>query len=123
MRSQSSAKRNSRTRVVGVPWEVVSVKALPDWKLLVAFADGTKGEVELRPYLFDRDPGVFEPLRDRARFEEVFVDREAGCVSWPGQLDLAPDAMYDDIRASGGESRRSQVSRASIDSGLEAMLA
>jgi hypothetical protein len=29
------------------------------------------------------------------RFERVIVDH--GAVAWPGNVDLAPDAMYEDI--------------------------
>jgi len=43
--------------------------------------------------------GVFACLRDREFFERVFV--EYGAVTWPGALDLAPDAMYDAIQAHG----------------------
>ena len=80
---------------------VVSVKPLPDWTLLVQFVDGTEGKVQMKSFLFEGKAGVFEPLRDRAKFEEVYVDAEAGCVAWPGDLDLAPDAMYEDIKATG----------------------
>ena len=42
---------------------------------------------------------VFEPLRDPFRFSEAAV--HLGTVEWPGEIDLAPDAMYDEIRAHG----------------------
>jgi hypothetical protein len=42
---------------------------------------------------------MFEPLRDVNLFDEVFVD-EFGAVCWPNGADLAPDALYDRIRAS-----------------------
>ena len=35
------------------------------------------------------------PLLDIAFFEQVFID--AGAVAWPGDIDLAPDAMYADV--------------------------
>jgi hypothetical protein len=43
--------------------------------------------------------GVFEPLKDPAVFSQVRV--EAGAVTWPGEIDLAPDAMYNEIKRSG----------------------
>jgi hypothetical protein len=49
--------------------------------------------------VFGPAPGVFERLRDRARFEQVGIAH--GAVTWPGELDLAPDAMYDEIRSKG----------------------
>ena len=36
--------------------------------------------------------GVLSPLADPSFFEQVFID--SGAVAWPGEIDLAPDAMY-----------------------------
>ena len=43
--------------------------------------------------------GVFSVLADPSRFAEVFVD--CGVVTWPGEIDLAPDAMHRAIRETG----------------------
>jgi hypothetical protein len=67
--------------------------------LAVRFADGTSGEVDVSQLIFGPMPGVFEVLRDPALFAQVGI--ELGAVTWPGELDLAPDAMYDAIRATG----------------------
>jgi hypothetical protein len=42
---------------------------------------------------------LFEQLRDPALFAKARV--ELGAVTWPNGADLAPDAMYDAIRAHG----------------------
>lgn len=76
--------------------EVVSVKLAGPFRLSVRFADGVGGEVEFRESFFH---GVFEPLRDPARFAEVHC--EQGFVEWPGELDLAPDAMHAELRRHG----------------------
>ncbi len=74
---------------------VASVKALPDFRIEVRFRDGTAGELDLSGKLFGP---VFEPLaRDPKLFEQVFVD-EFGAVCWPNGADLAPDALYREIR-------------------------
>ena len=70
-----------------------------DHAVAVRFADGTHGEVELANLLSSESPGVFAALRDPAVFRQARV--ECGAVTWPGEIDLAPDAMYDDIRATG----------------------
>ncbi|MEO8622163.1 MAG: DUF2442 domain-containing protein [bacterium] len=75
------------------------VRALPGHRLAVRFADGTSGEVDVSKLIFGPMPGVFEALRDPVLFEQVGI--ELGAVTWPGELDLAPDAMYDEIRANG----------------------
>ena len=43
--------------------------------------------------------GVFEKLKDPAFFNRIQVTD--GFVSWPDELDLAPDAMYDEIKLHG----------------------
>ena len=77
-------------------WDVVDVKPLEDFGLFVRFADGVTGEVRFAPAHFT---GVFAALKDLAFFKQVYVDH--GAVAWPGQIDLAPDAMYQEIKAKG----------------------
>jgi hypothetical protein len=49
--------------------------------------------------VFSATAGVFEALRDEQVFSQAYI--ELGVVTWPGNLDLAPDAMYDEIKANG----------------------
>ena len=72
---------------------VVQVEAKPGYVLELEFDDGLKGSVCVKDELYGP---MFEPLKDPAFFEQVFVD-EFGAVSWPNQADLAPDALYSDI--------------------------
>jgi len=77
-------------------YDVVSVQVLPDRRLAVRFADGLSGEVAIRDsHLF----GVFAALRDPSLFAKAHCSE--GFVAWPGDIDLAPDAMYDEIRNRG----------------------
>jgi hypothetical protein len=73
-------------------WDVVEVKTEPHHRLFVRFKDGVAGHVQLRP---EDLTGVLAPLRDEQFFEQVFIDY--GAVAWPGEIDLAPDAMYAQI--------------------------
>ena len=84
-----------------VPWRVTSVAVLPEARLRVTFVDGTAGEVDMRAFLDSPKVAgsVFEALRDAAEF--VRADTILGAVQWPNGADLAPDAMYDAIRAGG----------------------
>ncbi len=75
--------------------QVVFVRALDNYRLEVAFDDGVQGVVSLEERLFGP---IFEPLRDREVFGQVFVD-EFGVVSWPNGADLAPDALHEQLRA------------------------
>jgi len=40
------------------------------------------------------------PLREPQFFSRVFVDQ--GAVAWPGEIDLAPDAMYRQVASQTG---------------------
>ena len=106
MPSEQKPKADSAAGIVPRPnpqsnWRVLSVQALPDYRLHVVFRDGTRGEVRMKNLLDAPDtPGtVFEALRDPVLFSQVGV--EFGAVTWPNGTDLAPDAMYDEIRARG----------------------
>jgi hypothetical protein len=74
---------------------VVTVKALADWNLELAFSDGTRGIISLKDRLFGP---IFEPLKDQGFFAQVRVD-EFGAVCWPNGADLAPDALYEKVKA------------------------
>jgi hypothetical protein len=73
-------------------WDVVEVKPEPDFFLFVRFQDGLSGRVQLQK---EELAGVRAPLRDAGFFEQVFIDH--GAVAWPGEIDLAPDAMHAEI--------------------------
>jgi hypothetical protein len=73
-------------------WDVVEVRPEPDCRLFVRFKDGRSGRVQLRQ---EQLTGVLAPLRDPQFFKQVFID--CGAVAWPGDIDLAPDAMYDEM--------------------------
>lgn len=61
------------------------------YRLWLAFSDGTRAEVDVRP-LLDDGP-VFEPLRDPAYFAQVTLDPICGTVVWPNGADFAPEAL------------------------------
>ena len=73
-------------------WDVVEVKPEPHGCLFVRFKDGAAGRIYFRP---EELTGALAPLRDESFFAKVFIDN--GAVAWPGEIDLAPDAMYADI--------------------------
>jgi hypothetical protein len=81
-------------------WSIISFKVLPDFKIGVVFADGTSGIADLAPRLSQGPLGDgFDPLCDQSIFSKVFL--EYGALTWPGGIDLAPDAMHERIRATG----------------------
>jgi len=67
---------------------IKSVKYLTDYKIWVAFDDGTNGEVDLKDSLIGP---VFEPLIDTTEFSKVTIDPELETIVWPNGADLAPE--------------------------------
>jgi Protein of unknown function (DUF2442) len=82
-----------------MPWRVSEVTALEGFRLQVRFLDGLEGTVDMAAFVHSPSAGVFARLADPSLFAQVSV--ELGVVTWPGEIDLAPDAMYHEIRESG----------------------
>ena len=82
-----------------MPWRLKKVVALDNFTLEVTFNDKTHGLVDMKKLIFSDNAGVFAALRDPQLFEKVYL--ALGVVTWPGEIDLAPDAMYDAVRACG----------------------
>jgi hypothetical protein len=80
-------------------WRVAEVEALPGLRLRVRFNDGTEGTVEMEEFIESADAGGFTALRDEKLFRQVRV--VFGAVTWPGGLDLAPDAMHRAVKEFG----------------------
>jgi hypothetical protein len=81
-------------------WSIIRFKVLPNFKIEIGFADGTSGLADLSPRLSQGALGDgFDPLCDDGLFSKVYLDH--GALTWPGGIDLAPDAMHQRIRASG----------------------
>ena len=74
-------------------WDITSVEPVKHLALNVEFADGLNGMVHFKP---SHLTGVFKALKDEKYFNEVYIDH--GVVTWPGELDIAPDAMHSEIK-------------------------
>jgi len=100
MRKKQTTKKNIAPAIkCKMPWRIKKVKALDDFVLEVTFLDKTHGFVEMKRLVKSKKAGVFAVLKKPDMFAQVFI--ELGVVTWPGEIDLAPDAMYDAIRAQG----------------------
>ncbi|TAM54075.1 MAG: DUF2442 domain-containing protein [Paraburkholderia sp.] len=75
-----------------IAWSVTTLKVLPGHRLEVSFADGVRGVVDMSR---DNFSGVFAPLADEAYFAQATI--RDGVVVWPNGVDIAPDAMYDEV--------------------------
>ncbi len=95
MRTLASTQADHASGIADVtPWNVTGVRPLADFRLEVKFADGTQGIVDMARFLA-RECGVFKPLHELSLFIQVCVNE--GVVTWPGDLDLAPDRMHEEL--------------------------
>jgi hypothetical protein len=83
----------------GMPWRVQHFEILHNYRIFVRFLDGLEGYINMKPFLFSDGAGVFTKLRDNEKFSQARL--VYGAVTWSGELDLAPDAMYEQIKAFG----------------------
>ena len=75
---------------------VTAVEVVGEHELRLTFDDGTVGDVSFS----DRQwTGVFEPLRDPARFAKVQIDPLFATIVWPEDgLDMAPEPLYENAK-------------------------
>jgi len=73
-------------------WNVIAVKPVAPLALEVELADGTVGQVRFEP---SHLTGVLAALKAPFVFQQAHIDD--GAVTWPGHVDLAPDAIYEAI--------------------------
>jgi len=73
--------------------DVVKVEARADYKLLLEFENGEKRVFDMSPYM-DKKP--FTQLKNSSLFARASVDY--GTVVWPGNIDIAPETLYDRSR-------------------------
>ncbi len=83
---------------MAIYWRVSEVRVIEDRAVWVRFTDGLEGVVRFPPDFFQ---GVFFHLSDPEKFREVAV--VDGAMTWPGGLDIAPDAMYDEVKLRAGQ--------------------
>lgn len=100
MRKKSAAQEDTAPRIVlTAPWRLTKVKPLINYTLEVDFIDGTHGFVDMRQLIMSDRAGVFATLKDKNIFNQAHL--EYGAVTWPGEIDLAPDAMHREVKRKG----------------------
>ena len=100
MRRKSVTKENISSGIVcTAPWRLTKVTPLANYELEVEFNDGAHGIVEMIKLIMSDRAGVFSALKDCDLFNKAHL--EYGVLTWPGEIDLAPDAMHDAIKRKG----------------------
>lgn len=73
-----------------------SAEYVGDYRILLRFADGCQGEVDLSGELWGE---VFDPLKDVAVFRRFRLDTELNTIAWESGADLAPEFLYEKVAA------------------------
>ncbi len=71
--------------------DVVSVSPTPDFQIDLEYANGETRRFDMRP-LLQMKP--WSRIASPALFSRARVDY--GTVVWPGDIDIAPETLYDD---------------------------
>ena len=71
--------------------DVVCVVPRPDFQMDIEFENGEKRRFEMRPLLSMKP---WDRISSLALFQRASVDY--GTVVWPGDIDIAPETLYDD---------------------------
>lgn len=69
---------------------IVDVDYVGGYELLIAFSDGVRKRVDLKPYLTGK---VFGELLDPAKFVQYGLTRVT--IEWANGADLAPEFLYE----------------------------
>ena len=73
---------------------VTEVRAERNYTLWLRFDDGMEGHVYLGDLVTTQ---TFGTLSDEAKFSRAAVDPIANVVTWEGDINLDPDALYHDV--------------------------
>lgn len=69
---------------------IIAFKVLDHYRVWLRFDDGVEGDVDLSNMV---GQGVFNAWRDYDFFRRAYV-ADHGSLTWPGELDLCPDALW-----------------------------
>ena len=71
--------------------DVISVQARPEFQLDLEFRNGERRRFDVRPLLSMKP---WNRITSLAMFERARIDY--GTVVWSGDIDIAPETLYDD---------------------------
>lgn len=70
--------------------EIINVKILEDYKLLLTFNNNEKKIKDMKPYL---NKGIFKKLNNIEFFNNIKIIY--GSISWNGEIDMCADSLYE----------------------------
>jgi Protein of unknown function (DUF2442) len=78
--------------------DVIGIKRLGDYRLDIAFSDGSCGVRDFAD-IVARQGEMVRPLRDPQYFARVFI--EDGALTWPNGYDVDSIALHEEMKEAG----------------------
>lgn len=75
--------------------QIITVKAMPNYKLHLYFEDGVEGEVSLEHLV---NKGIFKWWNEGDNFSKVYIDSETNAVAWNEDIDIDTFNLYLKLR-------------------------
>ncbi|CAN5235644.1 hypothetical protein BH09BAC6_BH09BAC6_03300 [soil metagenome] len=72
--------------------KVMSVTALPEYKLQITFDDGVSGTIDLKSFV---NNGIFSVLKDEQCFSHVYTNGYS--IAWSDELEIDATTIYAEI--------------------------
>lgn len=72
--------------------KITSIETLPDYILLIGFADGAFRQFDLKPLI--KDP-PFKALSANDLYKKAKIDMGGYGIVWNDELDLSADGLYE----------------------------
>jgi len=73
---------------------VTKVKYIRDYRLWLRFDNDKEGFINLEKHLWGE---VFEPLKDKGYFSQVYLNPDTGTIEWPNEADFAPEFLLENL--------------------------
>jgi hypothetical protein len=74
---------------------IVEVNVVGPYTVWLRFADGVCGTLDLSELV---GKGVFAAWSNPDVFNQATIDPETHTLRWPGGIDLAPEALHEDLK-------------------------
>jgi hypothetical protein len=95
VRQPSRKEAPQLARYEHAPRHVIEARYLGDYKVWLEFNDGRKGVVDLSDELHGDE---LEPLRDRDRFAQFYLDYGLASIAWLDGQDFKPEFLYEKLK-------------------------
>lgn len=88
--------------------KVISVVALEKYQINIRFDDGTEGVLDLSD---SSSLGVFKTWDTENTFDKVFISKETGAITWPGEIDIDTLNCYLQVKGISYEQYKSRLEK------------